>query len=65
MAAFKNACSLNTDGIPCNTLLNEFAYALTSLKISHSFLANYVALYVMVRKSWEKLYSESAIKIFL
>ena len=65
MAAFKNACSLNKDGIPCNTLLNEFAYALTSLKISHSFLANYVALYVMVRKSWEKLYSESAIKIFL
>ena len=65
MAAFKNACSLNKDGIPCNTLLNEFAYALTSLKISHSFLANYVALYVMVRKSWEKLYSESAIEIFL
>ena len=65
MAAFKNACSLNKDGIPCNTLLNEFAYALSSLKISHSFLANYVALYVMVRKSWEKLYSESAIKIFL
>ena len=65
MAAFKNACSLNKDGIPCNTLLNESAYALTSLKISHSFLANYVALYVMVRKSWEKLYSESAIKIFL
>ena len=65
MAAFKNACSLNKDGIPCNTLLNEFAYALSSLKISHSFLANYVALYVMVRKSWEKLYSESAIEIFL
>ena len=65
MAAFKNACSLNKDGIPCNTLLNEFAYALSSLKISHSFLANYVALYVMVRKNWEKLYSESAIKIFL
>ena len=65
MATFKNACSLNKDGIPCNTLLNEFAYALSSLKISHSFLANYVALYVMVRKSWEKLYSESAIKLFL
>ena len=65
MATFKNACSLNKDGIPCNTLLNEFAYALSSLKISHSFLANYVALYVMVRKSWEKLYSESAIKVFL
>ena len=65
MAAFKNACSLNKDGIPCNTLLNEFAYTLSSLKISHSFLANYVALYVMVRKSWEKLYSESAIKVFL